>query len=107
MCDGSSRWGDRTERLGVRFCLWELDMACASLGKGGNNGVAECSVVVLKPGISKQLWSAFCSFSPSKCGLIKYTMYEGKLRNCVPRQQEASGNHPSTHSVALGHVFLG
>lgn len=51
--------------------------------------------------------SAFCSFSPSKRGVIKYRVYVGKLGKSVPRQQEASGNHPSTHSVALGHVFLG
>lgn len=80
-------------------------MACASLGEGGKNGVA--AMVVLKSGISKWLWSAFCSSSPSKRGVIEYRVYVGKLGKSVPRQQEASGNHLSTHSMALGHVFLG
>lgn len=99
--------GDRTEGLGVRFLSLGTGHGMCQPWKGRENGVAACSMVVLNSGISKWLWNAFCSFSPSERGVIKYTVYVGRLGKCVPRQQEASGNHPSTHSVALGHVFLG
>lgn len=85
-------------------------MVCASAGTGtlpgGKNDVA-FDIVVPKSGISKWLLSAFCSFSSSKRGVIKYKMYAEELGKSVRRQREAVGNHNGTHKRGTCTSFLG
>lgn len=73
---------------------------------GGKNDVVASDIVVPKSGISKWLLSAFCSFSSSKCGVIKYKMYAEKLGKSVQRQREAVRNHNGTHKRGTCTSFL-
>lgn len=96
--------GYKTEGVSVRFFIlwWETplsgDWMWFALLLGHKNDVVASNIVVPESGISAWLLKAFCSFSSSKCGVIKYKMYVEELGK-AERQQETVGNH-NGHSQA-------